>query len=131
MLKRKIKKLTKALFRKVTGRKLLECCMCADELEVSADTSRVTCSRCVQQLVEPPANLYPKEKSDKPKGWHLKAYFEHNGKVYVRGVEITDAEQLVELKKLYVKPKKSPAKKKTITKKTAKKKLVVKKKKGK
>lgn len=129
MFKRKIKKLTKSLLRRVTGKKLLECCMCADEVEVSADTARVTCSRCVQKIVEPPANLYPREKSDKPKGWHFKAYFEHDGKVYAKGVEITDTKEIAELKKLHGK---TPAKKKIpVKKKIVKKKASPKKKKGK
>lgn len=129
MLKRKIKKLTKSLLRRVTGKKLLVCCICGEEeVEVSADTARVTCGRCVHTLVEPPPNLHPKEKSDKPKGWHFKSYFEHNGKVFTKGVEVTDEKEIARLRKEH----KVPTKKKVVAKKkTVKKKTTTKKKKGK
>lgn len=100
MLKRRIKKLTNAMFKKASGRKFLFCGVCGEEeVEVSLDTKNVTCAYCVQRMIEPPPNYEKKEKSDKPRGWHFKAYFEHNGVVYSKGVEITDIEEIAKLKK--------------------------------
>lgn len=118
-LKRRIKKLTKSEIRKVGGRQYLICSECGNEdVEVPSDISRVTCATCVQKMIAPPPN-YKKEKSDKPRGWHFKEYFEHDGIVYSKGREITDPDEIAILKK-------SSKKSKTIVKvtKTAKPKKV-------
>lgn len=108
MLKRKIKKLTKAMFTKMSKTKVLVCKECgAEEVQVSADTKSVTCGYCVQLMVAPPENYEKKEKSDKPRGWHFKSYFEHNGQVFSRGELVTDKQQIAELKKSYGKAEKS------------------------
>jgi hypothetical protein len=103
MLTRKRKKLTKTQALRVLGRKYLECSACnVEEIEVSDDISSVICSTCVQKLVgAPPA---PKPKSDKPRGWHLKPFFEMNGVVYTKGVEVTDADDIKNLRKQYTTP---------------------------
>lgn len=104
-LKRRIKKLTKAEIRKVGGRQYLMCSECGDEeVEVPNDIGRVTCAYCVQKMIAPPSN-YKKEKSDKPRGWHFKEYFEHEGIVYSKGREITDPDEIAGLKKTVKKSK--------------------------
>jgi hypothetical protein len=50
-------------------------------------------------MPEPPAYLQPG--SGKPRGWHFKKYFEHDGKVYSRGKEITDTKEIKKLKKQF------------------------------
>jgi len=35
----------------------------------------------------------------RPRGWHFRRYFEHEGKVYSRGKEITDSKLIKKLKK--------------------------------
>lgn len=92
MLKRRTKKLSKNQAIAATGRKWLECSECnVVEISVNSDIGRVTCPDCVQKIVAPPENYTPVEKSDKPRGWHLKRFFEHKGVVYSRGKEVTDA----------------------------------------
>jgi DNA-directed RNA polymerase subunit RPC12/RpoP len=96
-LKRRIKKLSKSEIRKVVGRQYLVCSECgAEEVEVPQEIVRVTCAYCVQKMIAPPSG-YKTEKSDKPRGWHFKSYFEQNGVVYSRGVVVTDP---VEIKRL-------------------------------
>lgn len=131
-LVRRNKKLSKTEVRKITGRLYLVCSECGnEEVEVPADVKAVTCARCVQKMIAPPAN-YVKQKSDKPRGWHFKEYFEHDGVVYSKGKEVTDPQEIAALKKgikktatkakTDVKTKKSVAKKtaKTVTKKARK-----------
>jgi hypothetical protein len=122
MLKRRIKKLTKAQASRITGTKLLICRECSnEEVTVPADTASVVCSYCVMKWVgAPPA---PKPKSDKPRGWHFKKYFEHGGVVYSMGEVISDLKQIAQLKREHKKDAK--------TKTTVKKKTVVKKPKSK
>jgi len=99
-LKRRIKKLTKAMVRRMTGTIILECRECGEEeVEVPSDTKSVVCPYCVQKWIAPPANYDKREKSDKPRGWHFKSYFEHDGKVYSKGEEVTDVNEIKRLKK--------------------------------
>lgn len=117
-LKRRIKKLTKSEVRKVSGRQYLICSECGEEeIQVPSDVGRVTCAYCVQKMIAPPAG-YKKQStgSPKPRGWHFKEYFEHEGVVYSKGTEVTDPDQIAELKK-------SSKKSKTVTKKVTPKKL--------
>lgn len=101
MVKRKSKKLTdseKNNLTAVIGSKYLTCNSCeVEEVIVNNNISKVTCSKCVQKLVTPPET--PQEKSDKPRGWHLKPYFEHNGNIYSKGKLITDSDQIKKLKR--------------------------------
>jgi hypothetical protein len=101
--RRKNKKATKQQISNLAGKlgkHFLFCKVCnLVELEVSMDVSAVTCAWCVIKIVSPP-ELYSKpQKSDKPRGWHFKTYFEHEGKVYSKGIEITDAKEIKKLKK--------------------------------
>lgn len=99
-LTRRIKKLNKSEVTKVTGRHVLTCKECSIvEMEVAADIGAVTCAYCVQRMVAPPAGISPKEKSDKPRGWHFKTFFEHEGVVYSKGEVVTDAKVIANLKK--------------------------------
>lgn len=99
MLNRRIKKLSKSMAAKITGRQHLICSECNnEEVEVPADVSKVTCAYCVQKMIAPPEEV--REKSDKPRGWHFKMYFEHNGVVYSKGKEVTDVTEITRLKKL-------------------------------
>jgi len=101
-LKRRIKKLSKAEIRKVGGRHYLICSECGNEdVEVPSDISRVTCATCVQKMIAPPQG-YQKERTSvtpRPRGWHFKEYFEHEGVVYSKGKEVTDPKQIADLKK--------------------------------
>lgn len=113
-LTRRIKKLKNTQVKKITGRHVLVCKECnEEEVEVSADIVAVTCAYCVQKMIAAPDG-YVKEKSDKPRGWHFKLYFEHNGVVYSKGKEITDTKLIAKLKK------EASAGPKVATKKTAK-----------
>jgi hypothetical protein len=99
MLTRRIKKLTKSMAIKVTGRQYLLCTECGEEeVEVPADIGKVTCAQCVQKMIAPPESVQSREKSDKPRGWHFKAYFEHDGVVYSRGKVVTDPAEIKLLK---------------------------------
>lgn len=115
-LTRRTKKLTKSMLKKATGTHFLICKVChEEELEVNTDVIAVTCGMCVQLMLPPPDNYIKKEKSDKPRGWHFKSYFEHEGVVYSKGIEVTDTDEIARLKKeagVTDKPKKV-AKKKT------------------
>lgn len=115
MLKRRTKKLSKSEVRKLTGVISVVCSECnLVEVDVPADIGRVTCARCVQKMVSPPPNI-KKEKSDKPRGWHFKMYFEHDGLVYSKGELVTDAKQIAKLKNLTpVTTKKVTVKKTTV-----------------
>lgn len=127
MLTRRRKKMSKSEVRKATGRTFLQCATCElEEVEVSTDVTRVICATCVQKLVAPPPK--PVVKSDKPRGWHLKPYFEQNGVVYSKGVEVTDEAEIKALRKQHTtapEPEKSTPKKvaKKVTKKVAAKKV--------
>lgn len=102
MLKRRTKKLSNSMVRRLTTTHELVCNVCGEEeVTVSSDTKAVICAYCVQRMVAPPENYIKKEKSDKPRGWHFKPYFEHNGVVYSKGEEITDKSQIADLKKRY------------------------------
>lgn len=102
MLTRRTKKMSKQQVSRVTGRIELTCSACETEIViVNADVSKVTCARCVQKIVAPPEPSYSQEKSDKPRGWHFKHYFEHNGIVYSKGKEITDKKEIAVLRKKY------------------------------
>ena len=99
-LKRRIRKLSKSEAARITGRQWLVCGECGnEEVEVPSDIGRVTCAACVQKMIAPPAGYKKTEKSDKPRGWHFKQYFEQNGVVYSKGVEVTDPEKIKALKK--------------------------------
>ena len=121
-LTRRIKKLSKAAVARISGRHVLTCTECNDEeVEVPADVARVTCGRCVQRLVAPPAGHKP-DQPKKPRGWHFKMYYEQNGIVYSKGKEVTDPELIAELRQNgdeEIKPAK-----KTVSKKTSKTKAV-------
>jgi hypothetical protein len=120
-LRRRTRKLSKAQAAKITGTKWLMCSECGEEeLEVNMDIGKVICAYCVQRMVAPPDNYVKKEKSDKPKGWHFKAYFEHEGKVYVRGVEIVEEDEIARLRKTHTSSKPKTVVKKTKSKKPRK-----------
>jgi len=104
MRKRRIIKVTNAMKKLLkSGKGLNKYLLCKEcnevEVEVSPDTKNVTCAYCVQYMISPPPNYEKKEKSDKPRGWHFKAYYEHNGIVYSKGIEITDSAEILRLKK--------------------------------
>lgn len=118
MLKRRTRKLSKSMVSRVQGRHTLLCRECnQEEIEVSGEIVSVVCAYCVQKWIAPPVN-YKKEKSDKPRGWHFKAFFEHEGVVYSKGEIVTDEDEIKSLRKLHgkvVKTKK-PTQKKRIKK---------------
>lgn len=122
MTKRKNRKLTKTMISKITDRHILLCRECLlTEMIVSGDVSAIVCPSCVQKKVAPPPD-YKKEKSDKPKGWHFKSYFEQNGVVYSKGKVVTDPTKIESLRTATTSPKaKVPAKKKVVAKESVKK----------
>jgi len=128
MLKRRTKKASRAEVMKTSGRQYLVCKECNnEEVLVSTDIGTVTCGRCVQRMSAPPENRQSAVKSDKPRGWHFKMYFEQNGVVYSKGEIVTDKKEIAKLKKASVetpvlKVKKSATKvvKKTTTKRNGK-----------
>lgn len=81
----------------------VSCSKCGTEVWASGDVAKVTCADCVQVLLGPPPEAKPVEKSDKPRGWHFKTYFEHNGVVYSRGEVVTDTKEIARLRKEYKK----------------------------
>lgn len=115
MMKRRIRKLTNAMAKKITGETFLLCRECnMEEIAVSVDTKSVICPRCVQRMVPAPVLSVAKPKSDKPRGWHFKKYFEHEGVVYSMGEIVTDRSEIAELKKQYgksIRAKKAPTQK--------------------
>lgn len=99
-LKRRIKKLRNSQVAKITGRQMLVCKQCGiEEVKVPADVISIICSYCVQKMVAPPVSG-AKEKSNKPRGWHFKMFFEHEGVVYSKGKIVTDEEKITELRNL-------------------------------
>lgn len=100
-MKRRSKKVTGKELVRITGSKYLLCKECKEEESlVSKDTKSVICAYCVQKMLAPPHNYKPEASGDtRPKGWNLKKFIELDGKVYVKGVEITDAEEIKKLRK--------------------------------
>lgn len=99
MRKRQIKTLSKAQVEAVRGSQYLGCDKCGDDVLVGNDVGLVICDYCVQTMVPAPALPITKPKSDKPRGWHFKKYFEHDGVVYSMGEEVTDKSLIAQLKK--------------------------------
>ncbi len=100
MLSRRIKKLSSSEVNRTSGLKMLVCATCElVEVRVAMDVHKVMCGRCVQNIVAPPDFSSSSEKSDKPRGWHFKIYFEHNGSVYSKGTLVTDPDEIKKLKK--------------------------------
>ena len=121
MLKRRIKKASKATVSKVSGRHYLVCTECnIEEVLVGTDIGAAVCGRCVQKMVAPPAYKEKVVKSDKPRGWHFKVYFEHGGVVYSKGEVVTDKKEIARLKKSIDVTVKSTATKKPVKKRGAK-----------
>ena len=93
MLKRKIQKVSNALknlFKSGKNTKKLLLCKECDkvEVEVAQDIGAVTCAYCVQRQVAPPENIKPKEKSEFPRGWALKATYIHtDGRIFEKGAD--------------------------------------------
>jgi len=99
-LKRRTKKMTKAEVRRVSGTHYVVCKLCQLEEElVPLDIGAVTCARCVQGMITPPIENV---RSGKPRGWHFKVYFEHDGVVYSKGDIVTDRKEIQRLKSLHM-----------------------------
>jgi hypothetical protein len=67
-------------------------------VRVASDAAGAICWVCLFKQVGMPEEPKYLKKSDKPKGWHFKKYFESDGKIYSKGVEITDLEEIQKLK---------------------------------
>jgi ribosomal protein S27E len=109
MLKRKrSKKITtkeKARLLK-DGNKFLTCKKCGIiEVKTNHDTLAVTCALCVAIMSGMPDKPKHLQRSGKPKGWHFKSYFKHDGKVYSRGEEVSDPTEIKELERQHKKTK--------------------------
>ena len=121
MLKRRIKKASRTEVMKTSGRHYVLCKECSsEEVLVSIEIGAVTCGRCVQKLVSPPEYKQKVVKSDKPRGWHFKMYFEHDGIAYSKGEVITDKKEIARLKKSIVETDKSTSTKPQLKKRGAK-----------
>jgi hypothetical protein len=122
MLKRRrTKKISKAEARKMkAGTQILTCKVCGiTRVKTNTDTVAITCAICVSTMVaEPEQPKYLTKTSGKPRGWHFKNYFEYEGKVYSRGVEITKQSDIKKLREEGNPTKKSSATKKTTKRKT-------------
>lgn len=98
--KRRIKRTIPNSMKKLTS--TFVACECGREELVRSDIGAVTCSWCVQLMLAPPVgykkSAEEKSATPKPRGWHFKPYFEHDGKVYSRGKEVTDAKEIQKLK---------------------------------
>lgn len=99
MRKRGTRSLTQSQANKVRGQQYLGCDKCGEDVVVSQDVGRVICDWCVQGMVPAPALPVTKPKSEKPRGWHFKKYFEHEGVVYSHGEIVTDTKVIAELKR--------------------------------
>lgn len=58
----------------------------------------VICSRCMQENAAPP-ELPGYVPTGRPRGWHFRKFFEHEGKVYSRGKEVQDLDLIEALRK--------------------------------
>ncbi len=67
----------------------MECKECGTYSVCGEEATAVTCSDCVQGMVEPPIITQRRSKEDmKPRGWHfMKEYIDKQGNVFYRGVE--------------------------------------------
>jgi hypothetical protein len=96
---RKVKKTTSLAPKKYNTSFFLECKECSREIEVRGDIKAVICDWCVQNMLPREKVESRQEKSDKPRGWHFKKFFEHNGVCYSHGEEITDKNEIARLRK--------------------------------
>lgn len=113
MRKRGTRSLTQSQANKVRGQQYLGCDKCGDDVLVGQDVGRVICDWCVQGMVPAPVLPVAKPKSEKPRGWHFKKYFEHEGVVYSHGEIVTDTKTIAALKKEIMSEKKVSQKSKT------------------
>jgi hypothetical protein len=75
---------------------LITCKTCQKhQVRTNSDVAWVICKFCVQEMVGMPAEALPRVKSDRPRGWQRRRYYEYNGVVYSRGKEVSD-ETLIE-----------------------------------
>lgn len=125
--KQKPKKQSKSVVAKITGKHEILCTDCSTPCEVQGDICAIVCADCVQKMIMPPPTVKKAAPGEaKPRGWHFKAYFEHNGVVYSKGVVVTDAKEIAKLKAGAV-PTKTVAKKVVAKKKARPVKKIVKK----
>jgi len=88
----------------------MECKVCGQYDTCSSTSIAITCSQCVEGMVEKPNTKQPYQSTGKPRGWAFMAEYVHtDGTVYHKGVE---QPKLKGKRKIYV-----PVKKKTLTKK--------------
>lgn len=97
--KRKLKKLDTKYIQRSREIKCLSCSECNRDVICVGDVAAVVCAYCVQKMLIPPKNTTRLVKSNKPRGWHFKAYFEQDGVVYSRGKVVTDLNEISKLKK--------------------------------
>ena len=89
----------------------MECRKCGQYSSASENSTAVTCSQCVEGMVEKPNTKQPYQSTGKPRGWAFMAEYVHtDGTVYHKGVE---QPKLKGKKKIYI-----AVKRKTLTKKT-------------
>ncbi len=73
----------------------MECKRCGQMSKCCEDTTAVTCSDCVNEMVDPVESSY--KPSDKPRGWTLKSVFvDKDGNVYHKGKEQPDLKGTLE-----------------------------------
>tara|TARA_R110002074_G_scaffold169177_1_gene330848 strand:- start:3264 stop:3809 length:546 start_codon:yes stop_codon:yes gene_type:complete len=66
----------------------MECKKCGAYENASESSISVTCSKCVEEMVEKPNTKQPYQSTGKPRGWAFMAEYVHaDGTVYHKGVE--------------------------------------------
>jgi hypothetical protein len=70
---------------------LITCKKCQKhQVRTNSDVAWVICKFCVQEMVGMPEEAYSRVKTGRPRGWHFKKFFEHDGVVYSYGKEVLD-----------------------------------------
>jgi len=75
--------------RKDATYKYMSCKLCGQMTQVGDDATAVTCSHCVNEMVEGPQFSSRRVSSGRPAGWHFMAeYVDKDGNVFQKGVEV-------------------------------------------
>ena len=86
--------------------------LCSEWCRVGDTTTAVLCSRCVQQVVDPPDIKSRYKSKGFPRGWQFRKEFVHeDGTVYHKGVEQTKLKGTLEPTKIDTSDKKKMSKK--------------------
>ena len=74
--------------QKTAKYRYMACRECGSMTVASPAATAITCSSCVQKMVDPPVFKSSIEKTGRPAGWHfMKEYVDKDGNVFHKGVE--------------------------------------------